>query len=189
MFGITLTRLRSRLRPQAMTDLAELRMHLRDEHLKAGSVKERYKRKITSHSASNSQANNNRDPESSTNSNAQIGSNLAQGSATESEVDEVRDVSFESSFASLIGNITARAEEDDDDEPDIPLADLTLRPINARISELFDLKNDYWKAPLKDACIRSLAEELELYELVDLDAEGEVDNMAGGENDIIQASL
>ena len=39
MLGITLSRLRSRLRPQAMTDLAELRLHLRDEHLKTGQVK------------------------------------------------------------------------------------------------------------------------------------------------------
>lgn len=78
----------------------------------------------------------------------------------------------------------------DDDEPDIPLADLTLKPIKIRISDLFDLRNDYWKAALKDASIRSLAEEMELYELVDLDAEGELDDMvAGGENDIMQASL
>lgn len=78
----------------------------------------------------------------------------------------------------------------DDDEPDIPLADLTLKPIKIRISDLFDFRNDYWKAALKDASIRSLAEEMELYELVDLDAEGELDDMvAGGENDIMQASL
>lgn len=98
-----------------------------------------------------------------------------------------------SSFASLRGNLTTHPDEEDDlddDEPDIPLADLTLKPIKIRISDLFDLRNDYWKAALKDASIRSLAEEMELYELVDLDAEGELDDMvAGGENDIMQASL
>lgn len=98
-----------------------------------------------------------------------------------------------SSFASLRGNLTTHPDEEDDlddDEPDIPLADLTLKPIKIRISALFDLRNDYWKAALKDASIRSLAEEMELYKLVDLDAEGELDDMvAGGENDIMQASL
>ena len=52
IFGITFTRLHSRLRPQAMTNLAKLRMHLRDEHIRSGVVKERVKRTITSHSNS-----------------------------------------------------------------------------------------------------------------------------------------
>ena len=41
MFGIILTQLRSRLHAEALTNLAELRMHLRDEHIRNGTAKER----------------------------------------------------------------------------------------------------------------------------------------------------
>jgi hypothetical protein len=40
---------RSQLRSKAMTELAELLMHLRDENHKQGTPKERLKRKFTSH--------------------------------------------------------------------------------------------------------------------------------------------
>jgi len=50
MFGLTLMCLRSRLRPQSMVDFAELWMHLWDEHLCCGSLKESLKQKIMSHS-------------------------------------------------------------------------------------------------------------------------------------------
>ena len=49
MFGLILTRLRSPLRTKAMADLAELRLHLRDEHLRQGLVKARLQRSTTSH--------------------------------------------------------------------------------------------------------------------------------------------
>ncbi|KIK99949.1 hypothetical protein PAXRUDRAFT_54287, partial [Paxillus rubicundulus Ve08.2h10] len=39
MFGLVLTCLRSQLRSEAMTALAELRLHLRDEHAKTGQTK------------------------------------------------------------------------------------------------------------------------------------------------------
>ena len=50
MFGLTLTCLRSCLQPQSMVDFAELWMHLQDEHLCCGLLKESLKQKITSHS-------------------------------------------------------------------------------------------------------------------------------------------
>ena len=50
MFGLTLTRLRSRLWPQSMVDYAELWMHLCDEHIRCGLLKGSLKQKITSHS-------------------------------------------------------------------------------------------------------------------------------------------
>jgi hypothetical protein len=49
MFGLILTRLRSRLWGKAMTDLAELRLHLRDEHVQSVIAKTCLKRNTTSH--------------------------------------------------------------------------------------------------------------------------------------------
>ncbi|KAI5980379.1 hypothetical protein EDC04DRAFT_2553755, partial [Pisolithus marmoratus] len=43
MFGLTLTRLHSRLRSEAMTSLAELQLHLWDEHVRSGEGKRRLK--------------------------------------------------------------------------------------------------------------------------------------------------
>lgn len=51
MYGMILTKRRSRLRSDKMTDQAELRLHLRDEHLREETVQARLKRKTTSHHA------------------------------------------------------------------------------------------------------------------------------------------
>ncbi|KAI6010645.1 hypothetical protein BKA83DRAFT_25636 [Pisolithus microcarpus] len=50
MFGLTLTHLHSRLRSEAMTSLAELRLHLWDEHARSGQAKHRLKLCATTYS-------------------------------------------------------------------------------------------------------------------------------------------
>jgi len=44
LFGLILSKLRSRLALEKMLDLAELRLHLRDEYMRRGSVKDRLHR-------------------------------------------------------------------------------------------------------------------------------------------------
>lgn len=44
LFRLILTKLRSRLALEKMLDLAELRLHLRDEYMRRGSVKDRLRR-------------------------------------------------------------------------------------------------------------------------------------------------
>ncbi|KAI6102723.1 hypothetical protein EDD16DRAFT_1494523, partial [Pisolithus croceorrhizus] len=49
MFGLTLTCLHSRLRSEAMTSLAELWLHLQDEHAQSGQAKHRLKLRATTY--------------------------------------------------------------------------------------------------------------------------------------------
>ena len=46
IFGNTLTKLRNRLGTTTLTNLAELKMLIRDDHLNAGNAKDRLKRKF-----------------------------------------------------------------------------------------------------------------------------------------------
>ena len=45
-----------------------------------------------------------------------------------------------------------------------------------KLAELFDFSNTMWIDITRRTCMKSLDEELELYELVDMDAEGEADD-------------
>jgi hypothetical protein len=175
MFGITLTRLRSRLRPQTMTDLAELRMYLRDEHIKSGELKERLrKRTMTSHHAE---------------SEGGAPSNMAAVANTDSDDDEVESFITETttpnsgrtSLCQIIERLTPRRSNDctapedsnhmetSDDEEDSTVPGLTP------IRDLFNFQNDTWTRIAKAISMRGLEDEMELYDLVDLDAAGEDD--------------
>jgi hypothetical protein len=175
MFGITLSRLRSRLRPQAMTDLAELRLHLRDEHLKSGRIKERMKRKMTSHHSEVAQDASSQPAVSSTATTTGFDSNNPQA---ESELP----VDNSDADSGLLRHITSSLIRDDEDDGDNDF-DHTSR----KIADIFNYENSVWTEISKELAIRGLDDELELYELIDLDAAGEDDsNMV---DEMTQASL
>jgi hypothetical protein len=173
MFGITLTRLRSRLRPQAMINLAELQMHLRDEHNRSGVVNERLKRAITSHSNSTQPLEQ-------------------QQQALESpDEDEIEGEPTTTSFQGVVEKMVERVAEDEDDSNAADEGDpneQASRPTQIRISTIFDFNNEHWTRSMRGIAIRGLAEEMELYELVDLDAEGEIDPDYSV-HDMMQATL
>lgn len=137
-----------------MTDLAELRMHLRDEHMRTSAVKARLSRKITSHAK----------PDGSTPSGS-----TTQPNSNDAAHDITTDGDGEGSFRSIINRLVENATEDDHDDG-VRLCDRKIK-----ISNLFDLQNTYWKGLTEAQAFRGLREELELHELVNLDAEGEAD--------------
>lgn len=229
MFGLTLTHLRSRLRPQLMVDFAELRMHLRDEHLRCGLLKESLKRKITSHSEckeppehpapvsslpSTSQEiqqdvfsggheneNNDNDDHDS--------DNHDDGEEEEEEEDDDDDDEGEGeenklnrsgkgssrirSFTSItreLGKKAAEVEAEESDSEDIVAT--TSFPMKIPLRDLFDFNNMFWKKMSQTSSMRSLSDEMELHQLLDLDAEGELDDEIAfdqGNADVVYASL
>ena len=162
MFGITLSRLRSRLRPQAMTDLAELRLHLRDEHLKTGQVKERMKRKMTSHHSEVAR-------DASGQPVATTATTTGSGSEDPSNNPQAQsELAEDDSDSGSLRHITLSLTCDDDDNDDEDL-NFTSR----KIADIFDYENSVWTEISKELAIRGLDDELELYTLIDLDAAGE----------------
>lgn len=192
MFGLILTRLRSRLRPRALTDLAELRMHLRDEHVRYGKVKERLKRNTTSHSEQGGGEPPNSDlttdntmrmTEDQESQDIDPILTCEGGDGTSAATSGRRQNSFRSIIDGLANASSAHCDLDEalDREAGEEAG------IKVRIQDLFDFENPYWLDVVKTAGIRGLDEEMEFYQLVDLDADGEIDE--SGENDLTQAAL
>ena len=85
-----------------------------------------------------------------------------------------------------------RVAEDEDDsnaaDEGNPNEQASFGPTQIRISTIFDFDNEHWTRSMRGVAIRGLAEEMELYELVDLDAEGEIDPDYSV-HDMMQATL
>ena len=62
-----------------------------------------------------------------------------------------------------------------DDDVDIDSIPAASSSITIKISDLFDFNRRHWIAEQERSASRSLDEEMELYELLDLDAAGEED--------------
>jgi hypothetical protein len=173
------------MRSEAMTHLAELRMYLRDEHVRYGLVKERLERNLTTHlkgkAPSTSNVNQNQN-ENGTDSDAQMEQN---------EPSEIPDTT--TTFSSIVDQLAHAAEEAENEDSDevmvsIPQTEINPNtPLQIPLRNLFDFNNPYWVNLWKDLAMRNLADELEFHELVDLDAEGDVDE--GDEGDITRAYM
>ena len=217
MFGLTLTRLRSRLRPQSMVDFAELRMHLRDEHLRCGLLKESLKRKITSHSEckeppehptsvsplpSTSQEiqrddNDDHDSDDHDDGEEEEEEEDDEEEEGEDEADELNSTGKGSSriqsFTSIareLGKKAAEVEAEESDSED-DIVEIMSFPAKIPLRDLFDFNNMFWKVS-QTSSMRSLSDEMELHQLLDLDAEGELDDEIAfdqGNADVVYASL
>jgi hypothetical protein len=171
IFGNTLTKLRNRLGTQTLTSLAELKMHIRDEHVRDGESKQRMKRFFGAKSSAPSAA-----PASTTGGEPHI---PQQPPSTETEMDEnMMEIDPElqppgdSDATNEFNNITelfAKQTGQDDGDGDGRMPSV----ISIKISELFNFTNKSWIPAQERSASRSLDEELELYELLDLDAPGE----------------
>ena len=74
-------------------------------------------------------------------------------------------------FGRIVESFTKLVEGDKDD------ADVASSfHISTEICQLFDFRRDHWVSLHERSATRSLDEELELYELLDLDATGEADD-------------
>jgi hAT family C-terminal dimerisation region len=193
VFGNTLTKLRNRLGNQTLTSLAELKMHIRDEHIRDGETKARMKRFFGGASATSSAAPPSEsaavipqlglqapdtfaplEPHTSgtDNSDMDIDPVILQASdSTRTSLSSRNESSDANEFGSIVESFAKLVEGDEDD------ADVELSfHVSTEICQLFDFRRDHWVSLHERSATRSLDEELELYELLDLDAAGEADD-------------
>jgi len=67
--------------------------------------------------------------------------------------------------------------DDEDNDPLFPgpTANQPRLPLIS-LADIFDYQNNYWKDTIEKAALATFDEELELFQLLDLDAEGEDDD-------------
>ena len=168
-FGNTLTKLRNRLGNQTLTSLAELKMHIRDKHLRAGETKKRMKRFF-----------GNASTVPSTQALAQQPITPVPPLADETESDDAMAIDlplqqsqdgFADEFNRLTSSFGRQASGDDNDGGDGGMPS----EISIKLADLFDFANRDWIGLHERSASRSLAQELELYELLDTDAPGDND--------------
>jgi hypothetical protein len=74
-------------------------------------------------------------------------------------------------FRDMAARHALSAEEDETDHEPVAVANIIGRSV--KLVELFNFTDSHWVQVYEQAARRSFEEELELYELLDLDAEGE----------------
>ncbi|KAF8838092.1 hypothetical protein BDN67DRAFT_955674 [Paxillus ammoniavirescens] len=134
-----------------MVNLAELRLHLRDEYMCKTEAREclKRKRRLASTTMSSSTA------------------------APQSTSDSASDLGEEDSLSVITQTLRERSDLDDvgGDHDFTP----TLEKI--KLTQLFNFSDTTWTEIIQKMSMKSLDEELEFYELVEMDAEGEVDDV------------
>ena len=118
-----------------MTDLAELCLHLHDEHVKSGHVKEWMKRKITSHHVS-------LDLKPAIDKSA---ANFEDEDETAGVSTATTDMGGRNTLCNVARNLPTNGD-DNDDEP-------VLLPSDSRIEDLFDFTNDTWAKITKEVSL------------------------------------
>ena len=164
-FSLILTCLRSCLGLKNLLNITELALHLRDKYSQSGKAAERlrHKRKIISNAPS---ASNPIPPPS-------IPPVTATSSEIESEEDATPNSNIDNEDFGSFGEIMdVLGQRSADDEGDAEF----MSPFEREpLVSLFNLQDKSWTEMSQKISLRSLDEELELYELIDLDAEGEDD--------------
>jgi hypothetical protein len=174
VFGNTLTKLRNRLGNQTLTSLAELKMHIRDEHVRDGEIKQRMKRffgATTAPSAapvsSSTVPHVPQQPTTSAPSTAETETDVAM--EIDPELQNLQSPDDGTDEFNQITELFARQTRADEDDGDGQMPSV----ISIEIAKLFNFMNKSWIPSHERSASRSLDEELELYELLDLDAPGE----------------
>jgi len=146
-----------------MLDLAELRLHLREEYMWRGAVKDRLHH--TRHIIPDPLPLQNKDTTSS--SSDEITPEITP---EPSIFDSDGDKNLLTSIAEALGQ---HSELDDVEDP---ATTFTLFFEQIQLQQLFNFKDDTWTKLMERIGMRSLDDELKFYELVELDAEGEADD-------------
>lgn len=188
LFGSTLTKLRNRLGTETLTALSELKMHIRDEHIRNKSSV-RLKRHF---GARKNQSTTSADPSPMSVVPQPSSSDPLPAMPTSQEIPPLDDhdeldppdslinpsipnPQSDSSFRSIVQDHSSSATEDDRNNEATP-SDCDVMIKSVRIDQLFNFSVDHWVSVYSRSPLRSFDEELELYELLDLDAEGEDDD-------------
>ncbi len=152
-FGNILTKSRTRLHTDTLSNLAELKMHLRDERMRSGTSRQRAKRHLDTLRGSRSASN--------------FPSSTSQLPSSQQSTEEPRDEEEEPeeknrrffdpqalntgatgdpSFSQLASQMVDMINEDSaDDEPaPLPERSQTFAPLSIPLGELFDSSANYW---------------------------------------------
>ncbi|KAH9029946.1 ribonuclease H-like domain-containing protein [Lactarius pseudohatsudake] len=180
VFGTILTRLRTQLGNKALLDIAELKLYLREEHLRARSVQTRLKRSF----GTALEEDQSMPPPRITTAAVVVGAESALTADIPMEQDtstpcgnDITDSVGQQSMRGIAQELIDAVETDDSAEPPEPSSNV-LR-LSIPIRNLFDFTQSYWVEAYEKLAMRGLQDELELYELLDLDAEGDtVENEA-----------
>lgn len=170
MFGATLTKLRNRLGVSILTELTELKMHIRDGHLRDKMARSRLKRSFKPGPPTETDTPL---PNPGTSATTQNHASVPSSSDPSQEA-AVTSTASGSEFRILVQQ-EVEAVTDDDLNPLFNVPGFTTFPLTP-LSRLFDFSNTTWSAILNKHALFNFDEELALYELVlDLDAAGEDD--------------
>ncbi|KAG5634734.1 hypothetical protein H0H81_000957, partial [Sphagnurus paluster] len=156
-FGLILTKLRNRLGTQKLLDLAELKMHIRDEQMllkKKSKLRERAFG-VRAEAISRGRSNLPSAPVPPTSPPAVAQASTADEDSPDAPVAE-----------------TLNAIDDAGDE-DHSINFTSPKNISISLKNLFDFNSTHWVEAQQRSAIGSLEEEFEVYDLLDLDAEGE----------------
>jgi hypothetical protein len=184
IFGNTLTKLRSCLGTEVMTTIGELKMYIRDEEMRDGT-KKRLKRELVPHA-------NIPATQPSTTTSASAPGSLAPAqdipidpalSTTETSPSPARVCpepeseirgTMTDTFQEIVDAHIQLAEEDNLENEPVRSSGAIRGPW--KLTDLFDFTRDHWVELYSRSSHRSFQEELELYELLDLE-EGGVGNV------------
>jgi hypothetical protein len=171
VFSATLTKLRNRLGVSVLTELTELKMHIRDGHLHDQTARSQLKRSFEPPKPEGTDANVSDTISTGTPLPNAGTSNANHVSNPEAAVTH----QTASEFRFLVQQeVEAVTLDDLDNDPLFDAPGFTTYPLTP-ISRLFDFSNKTWSAILSRHAQHSFDEELALYELLDLDAAGEDD--------------
>ncbi|KAF7776812.1 hypothetical protein Agabi119p4_5205 [Agaricus bisporus var. burnettii] len=179
-FGTILTRLRNRLLPSNMVNIAELAAQIRDEHQRDEEMKNRLHQLLKCRiqvssipSASSTPNRTHTEPSDTTG---------ASNPDSEQEGDRIGTLKR---FSSLIQQhreasatyAQAESEDVDFDTPTIPTGlQPTEAPPRIQLEGLFDFGNRTWKDLFGESVNQTFLEQAELHNLLDLEAEGDPDS-------------
>ncbi|KAJ6632431.1 hypothetical protein B0H10DRAFT_1938054 [Mycena sp. CBHHK59/15] len=189
-FGLILTKLRNRMAPGTLTDLAEYKMHIRDEHLHRDDEQTMGLPPRSSAELPHPPRTDDEDNETHIPAGESF-PHLYQYSLIFSAAPPT---TTKSAFRKFIEDCQELAVEDDliadydDMELEVPLIHHhTFKPV--LLSELFDYTNKHWVKHFETSRGMSLDQEMELYELLDFDAEGEAEDDMVDVDDITESIL
>ena len=175
VFGTTLTKLRNQLGTTTLNALSELKMHIRDKHLWK-QTRKHLKRVFATQNEMVQTSSTNTLPSSTitTTTPATLPTNpTSSDDHTNSFTTTPNTEPPSTGFCAIVECHSDMVDDDNlDDEPVRP------SPVIGRwvsIQELFDFSRSHWVEMYAKSAKCSFDEELELYELLDLDAQGEDD--------------
>ena len=181
-FSNILTKVRNRTGKETLQTLAEIKLHVRDEHLAHTEMKTRLKRRFgtvdlsfaTPPSSSSTQPNDITEASQIPMTSSIPSTSNSSNEAAESNIENAHMDDQSAQFLSTIIDQFIQQGELDVLEPEdfVPITSMA-QCATISLEGLFDFSRDYWITHHQRTGRRSLDEELEVYNLLDADLPGE----------------